>query len=1081
MCEITLDLKHRRIIYSSSWFRYYTMSPVIQQGIRRQTRKQLNPTTGVSRSHDANQKNKEMTPKPKRKVMLAGKRKLVGSTTDSSGTTEHTYRSASPRLINRIETQKPTSKAEPLRYVGHPIKTSVPFNRMLSTSTPDPEKCLTTANWTDCDAINDGLASNTQSKPLLPVRQKSKKLTQTNKARVTSVTAKQCKTDQILRKQKSPTNITNNAIQQKKRTHSEVVENPQTSLGIRVSSSSPSYGNAYSFSVHQVNKMSPKLDTANNQSAFDPVVPSSKHEWKVTANTSSNATKVSNSVNQCITSSNAQKPVLETIPLVVPLISTESDAPNLDSRQVPSCPKEQPTYYPPNLLNYKLPDYPAKSTNTAETQHQVPIQDPFQLISERPIFLDKTVQTSQSKEEFFTDTIKTKRQSSAPVSTSNHQITSPVSSHFFTPINSSQGSMTNVRVSFEEPVRDNNVPGYSAQLNQPKTVPSCSNNLISGNSNPAEKSLKGFQANNRNGFNDNASPPEYTLGTATKTHQPMPGINCKENPYTYGCSSNGYDIHLQWQSVEALAGAKTLKFIINELKETCKSTNHREIIRMVNQLEDLVNTLPQLQDTFDLQTEFCLALQPLRTENNRLHKSLRMLAEEKAQVEKKMEEDHRLLELQLQLLTLEKHVDEEKLQNQLQMHHHEHVIKDLKNEQEYLVKDLGKRDNSQLNMRLKNWEENQMLSKTIQEVKDQLAKNAHNLDVSEKKNHILQLTVEQRDREISNLHGVLHSVRKAMKDVLENIDPLSGNTSGTDTLGRFFKLFCHETDPECSSSMLSACSTSRRMLAESQKVSSNVDTGKENSSNVTPKRSASEQSIDQRLQDLLRTMTSTSNSVMDPAGSANALANSPKRNQPEDNSVNGFELPHCPVFESREQINQQNRLYNYQTEAEDSRALKDNDQQSKPDRDNVSCLSSKLEHSFDSQNKMEISNVSRASITDYFQKYPRAKASNGLVGADSKSISNYEAERAQPFSVALNNIVTSSPVKEVCCDSDEKHKNDNTNNYHNIDDEDAISNLSQYTINTDSSLNADILNFRNGLASLDADIAQLEQSIKESK
>ncbi|XP_014773218.1 uncharacterized protein LOC106871332 isoform X2 [Octopus bimaculoides] len=1023
-----------------------------------------------------------MTSKPKRKVMQAGKQKLIGSTTDSSGTTEQTYRSASPRLINRIETQKPTSKAEPLRYVGHPIKTSVPFNRMLSTSTPDPEKFLTTVNWTDCDTINDGLASNTQSKQLLPERQKSKKLMQTKKAHAMPVTSKQCKTDQILRKQKSPTNITNNAVQQKKKTHSEV-ENPKTSLGIGVSSSSPSYGNAYSFSVHQVNKMSPKLDTVNNQSAFDPVVPSSKHEWKTTANASSNATKLSYSLSQCITSSNAQKPVLESIPVVVPLISTESDAPNLDSRQVPSCTKEQSTYYPPDLLNYKLPDYPAKSTNTAETQHQIPIQEPLQLIPERPIFLDKTVQTSQPKEQFFTgiDTINTKLQPSAPVSISNHQIISPVSNHFFTPINPSQGSMANVGVTFEEPVRDNNVPGYSSQLNQPKTVPS--NNLISGNSNPAGKSLKGSQGNVRNGFNDNASPPEYTLGKTTKNHQTMPGINCKENPNTYGCSSNGYDIHLQWQSVEALAGAKTLKFIINELKETCKSTNHREIIRMVNQLEDLVNTLPQLQDTFDLQTEFCLALQPLRTENNRLHKSLRMLAEEKAQVEKKMEEDHRreILELQLQLLTLEKHVDEEKLQNQLQLHHHEHVIKDLKNEQEYLVKDLGKRDNSQLNMRLKNWEENQVLSKTIQEVKDQLAQNVHNLDVSEKKNHILQLTVEQRDREISNLHGVLHSVRKAMQGVLENIDPLSGNTSGTDTLGRFFKLFCHETDPECSSSMLSACSNSRMMLAESQKVSSNVDTGKENSSNVTPKRSASEQSVDQRLQALWKTMTGTSNSVMNPAGSANALANSPKHNQPGDISVNGFELPHCPVFESREQIDQQNRLYNYQMETKDSLALKDNDQQSKPDRDNVSCLSSKLEHSFDSQNKMEISNDSRASITDYFQKYPRAKALNGLVGADSKSISNYEAERAQPLSVVLKNIVTSSPVKEICCDSDEKHKTNNTNDYHNIDDEETVSNLSQYTINTDSSLNADILNFRNGLASLDADIAQLEQSIKESK
>lgn len=445
---------------------------------------------------------------------------------------------------------------------------------MLSTSTPDPEKGLTTASWTDCDAIQDGLISNPQSKPLLPEGQNSKKPTQTSsKVHVMPITAKQCKTDQILRKQKSPTNVTNSAIQQKQKAYSEV-ENPQTSLGIGVSSCNPSYGNAYSFSVHQVNKMSPKLDTVNNQSAFDPVVPSSKHKWKDTTNASSHTTKVSNSVSQCITSSNAQKPVLESIPSVVPLISTESAVPNLDSRQVPSHAKEHSMYYPPDLLNYKLPAYSAKSTNTAETLQQVSVQEPFQLIPGCSTFLDKTVQTSQSKEQIFTslDTIKNKLQASAPVSTSNHQILPPVSNHFFTPINPSQGSTANIRVPFEEPVRDNNVPGYSAQLSQPKTVPSCSNS-ISGNSNPADKSLKESQGNIRNGFNDNASSPKYTFGKTTKIHQTTPGINCKENPYTYGHSSNAYDIHLQWQSVEALAGAKTLKFIINELKETCKSTS----------------------------------------------------------------------------------------------------------------------------------------------------------------------------------------------------------------------------------------------------------------------------------------------------------------------------------------------------------------------------------------------------------------------------------------------------------------------------------------------------------------------------
>ncbi|GAB1599381.1 uncharacterized protein LOC115215940 isoform X1 [Argonauta hians] len=1055
-----------------------------------------------------------MTSKLIRKVGATDRQRMVSSSSDSSTSVERRLRSVSPRQINRIEEQNCSSNSEPVRYPGYPIKTRTPFNRMLSTSTPDPEKHVMTANWTDCGTLPTRNCSKRPPKalpPPVPSSTARRKIKRVPPAKKCPVTPAQHKTYQINRKSNPPSTTLSSA---------PVFTDDASSVDVP-------HRNAYILSVHQVNKMSPALETIHNKnkskSAFDSVGPLPKHGQQSSSSGSSTPSNVPNTVT---ISNNVQNPS------VAPLTVTDLPMSSV-SNPLP--------YQSTDLLNYK---YSYQSCNPANNndiashsaRNQATLNaEAMKLLGEaiesnrRTITTTTTTTTTTSinyqyKEQHQVgtgrDILKGTLQSPDPISVQNSRRTPPISSHAFLPINPG-----NSHVSFEEPVRDNN-NARSTQLNQSKSPPLCSYNSTSAPSNPTVLSTSG---NIRNGTkNNNARPAVYSSWEHQKCHHNGPGVDGKEKCCSHG---NDYNINLQWQSVEALAGAKTLKFIINELTQTCKSTNHTEIIRMVNQLQDITNTLPQLQDTFDLQTEFSLALQPLRSENNQLYKKLRNLADEKARVEKKMTEDHRreMLELQLQLLTLEKQVDEEKLQNQQQLHHQQNVIKDLKTEHQSLVKDIGNRDSSELSMRLKTWEENQQLTNSVQQTKQQLAVNRLNLELSEKKNHILQVTLEQRDREISNMYDVISSVRNAMREVLENIGNANRNMTTTDSLEKVLELLCQETDPEASSSVMSSCSTSKPKKAASivpqvspnaaavatTDVATNAVVG-ENSCKAALKESTPEKYVGQKLQSLLETISCIGNPGRDPFLDSDFLEDcgySPNKN----NNIAGlvgtthsFEpvvINGSKGLTNSHSPHHHHHHHNQQAERLETSAVKDNGQHCRNGiSSDVFSISSCLEQSFNSEDmgstsgrsrasipkdRANTSGHSRASISDYFQKYPRTKPIKGFVDIATSSIGLYGTGTASQHQNKTTKTTTATAAaNQILCDSHWKTKDDNNSNvFHTIEEDydddndvDGGMNLSQYTINTESSsLNADLLNFQNGLASLDADIAQLEQSMKEGR
>ena len=64
-------------------------------------------------------------------------------------------------------------------------------------------------------------------------------------------------------------------------------------------------------------------------------------------------------------------------------------------------------------------------------------------------------------------------------------------------------------------------------------------------------------------------------------------------------------------------------------------------------------------------------------------------------------------------------------------------------------------ETSQFDLRRENWEENRKYLREMEILKKEVEEKVLALEASEKKNHILQITLEQRDMEISRMHEIL--------------------------------------------------------------------------------------------------------------------------------------------------------------------------------------------------------------------------------------------------------------------------------------------------------------------------------------
>lgn len=986
---------------------------------------------------------------------------------------------ASPREMNRISPSVSKEDTTGIRYVAYPIATTVPFNRTLSTSTPDPEKQATPIHIKP-----ENVAVHSLSDQILADQSNQKRLPQiipkAKSAKLQQIVQNQAKTAQrktLLNSQSKPNKTKSSSDKLLLDREKSRIE---SKISLNVPSSMTTEQNAVSFSIHQVNKVASKSQKLlpSQNSAFHQIVcnvPEMVNDSKM--NPTAYLQKTVEDSCRHTRSKSPAFPVNENTPdisdnvhsmqsLNANLFSQSSDTQNPRPKSVPSGTSSQNPLLK-HVIN-STSSSPKFATTSPEAHFELYSQDKRLLYNEPgvPLLQYITVPTTENgpfmtamnQKEQATDSGRTYLMQTEP-----HQ-TQVSPGQPFAPMDlQSRAQQRQNLVSFEEPVRDSDT--QTKCKSSQEYLPT-----LNKADRPNLPGMIGAAA----AINMSASsePLCYSISDDEGVKDKTSDSFRYQNNYVQHPSSNIHDPPpLQWQSVEALAGAKTLRFMINELEEISKTTNQSEINRLVKQIQQVVNSLPQLSETFDLQTEIGLSLQPLRNENSQLRRRLRIVTEEANQEKERLEADRRrqTLELQLQFLNLEKKVDEEKLGKHQHLHQHEELVKELnllKMERQRLIKDLDQRETTQFDLRRENWEENRKYLREIEILQKEVEQKVLALEASEKKNHILQITVEQRDMEISRMHDILHSAREGMKELVHNLCQSKDPLIPSEGIEKFFTFITQDPMSDCNSSV-NIASAGDSAASTNPCTASSVNSTKGSTTNI--QKAALESSVNNRLQELLDTMKISCQNLVSENGTEQLQANS-LVNNPQTNSDNAKDY-----LSSENQETSQTSCLPFD--------IKDSGFVASPNTENFVSISNGVDGPTSSNasvfpvEKMltpgrlgsprSSADVTRASISDYFAKYPNAKPNDQCSEDASVSVKRDEDR-------GLNVRRLSDKIMQNILQQNERNSMEAPSEF-------DVSSLSQYTVTTLSSFTGDVHTFRQGLASLDENIARLQASIKHNK
>ncbi|XP_050418071.1 uncharacterized protein LOC126831557 [Patella vulgata] len=238
---------------------------------------------------------------------------------------------------------------------------------------------------------------------------------------------------------------------------------------------------------------------------------------------------------------------------------------------------------------------------------------------------------------------------------------------------------------------------------------------------------------------------------------------------------------------DPIGAVKKLRWLLTELLEVCDIDGDPDMCQLAQDLSNTVESIPQLKLTFNIQTEIDLALQPLRSENSQLRRRLRIVNQQLKERERLEKEattqpgvNFQVLHLQSSHNTLQRQLKEEretrsKLSKQLEELDRE---KDkLKQERQQLVLALGEKDNDRLKLRQENCQENQKLRQDLALAQTRTEGSGLKLEAADRENHILKISLKQRDSEIERLQEVVQTLKDGVNEVLSCVEkkPINGN------------------------------------------------------------------------------------------------------------------------------------------------------------------------------------------------------------------------------------------------------------------------------------------------------------------
>ncbi|XP_063790139.1 coiled-coil domain-containing protein 14 isoform X2 [Pseudophryne corroboree] len=217
---------------------------------------------------------------------------------------------------------------------------------------------------------------------------------------------------------------------------------------------------------------------------------------------------------------------------------------------------------------------------------------------------------------------------------------------------------------------------------------------------------------------------------------------------------------------------KTVKYLLGEIKALVADQDDGEALRLVNELEHIMSVLPGVVESGNVHAEIAIALQPLRSENAQLRRRLRILNQQLRDRERVMRSDEQNNKLTfLQSLN-------EKLQHQfeesqtcllsLQCKNEEHlrIIDIQKDENRKCTHIIQEKDQEILQIRQQNDIICAKMKTEVGEVLGKMKSVQFKLEASEKENQILEISLRQRDMEVSRLRELTRTLQASMAKLL---------------------------------------------------------------------------------------------------------------------------------------------------------------------------------------------------------------------------------------------------------------------------------------------------------------------------
>ncbi|XP_066544131.1 coiled-coil domain-containing protein 14 isoform X2 [Amia ocellicauda] len=223
---------------------------------------------------------------------------------------------------------------------------------------------------------------------------------------------------------------------------------------------------------------------------------------------------------------------------------------------------------------------------------------------------------------------------------------------------------------------------------------------------------------------------------------------------------------------------KTVKYLLGELKTLVADQDDSEILRLIAEVEDCVSLLPAMVGSTNVQAEIALSLQPLRSENAQLRRRLRIVNQQLRERER-AEKESRPVDCNFEVISLQAMIMT--LQSQLKESHRSAEALQRKNEELLQSFAEQQRENLQLRKAMEDKErelqQNRQRSEAdtarvkmdVEEALSEMKSCQFKLEASEKENHILAVSLQQRDAEVGRLRELSRSLQGSMANLVSEL------------------------------------------------------------------------------------------------------------------------------------------------------------------------------------------------------------------------------------------------------------------------------------------------------------------------